>query len=102
MSCEIETAAKDDQRKSAGRGYNRSKRLIVGAIVLAILVAWTSPTKGTWLFLVAALVLLGLLLISRRTGSANRWLSVKVHPGLVVLLTTGFVGLVATELALRL
>ena len=102
MSCDIETPSKDDQPKASGKGYGRSKWLMVAAMALAGLVGWTSPTKGTLGFLLVALGLIGLLLFLRATGSRTRWLSVKVHPGMVVLLTTLFLVLLASELSLRI
>jgi hypothetical protein len=101
MSCDIERPAKGDQNQS-GDAEGHSKWLMVGAIALAMIVGWTSPTRGTWLFLLVALGMIGLLLFLRGAESRTRWLSVKVHPGVVVLLTTFFAGLVASELALRI
>lgn len=97
---QVDTAAERQERS------RRARRLgvwpMIGAMVLAIFVAWTSPTTGTFLFLGGALLVIGLLLGLRRPARKVAWLSVRVHPGLVVAMTTLFLGLVLSELILRI
>jgi hypothetical protein len=69
---------------------------------LALVVACYSPTPRTLFSLAGALMLIWLLSVLPGATSKIPWFSLRIHPGLFVLVTTCCLCLVLCELALRI
>ncbi len=82
-------------------GCHRSVEVVTFGVVLAMFVAWTSPTFYTWVFLGGCLLAIVLLLRLRKAASNKASSRVRVPRGIAVMVVTVFLGLAGSELAIR-
>ena len=76
-------------------------RVLLVALAIAVLCGCLVPTPQTAVLMAGGFALLGLLLLLRARAGKLPGFSLRVHKGLVVSVTTLWLGLVLTEMVLR-